>query len=180
MTEASFRAFFYKVASCQTVTYFFAGTAAYVLFDYKTLFESGPLSALMRPMNSPWVALGPALQPLRGLVFALALFPFRRVFLEEKRGWLWLWGLFLGLAILSPAGPSPGSIEGLIYTKLSLTSHLRGLPEVMSQTLALSALLVAWHRKPRRGWSITMGILTGLIVVMSIAGAFLERPDAFR
>jgi hypothetical protein len=134
----------------------------------------------MRPIGSKWVAAGPALQVIRGLVFAVVLYPFRKVFLDENRGWLKLWGLFLGLAILSTMGPSPGSIEGLIYTRLSVVEHLRGLPEVIVQTLVLSALLVRWYHAPRRVWTIVMGVGVGLVVLMSVAGVFLERPEAFR
>jgi hypothetical protein len=72
-------------------------------------------------------------------IFALALFPFRRVFLEERHGWLKLWGLLLGLCILSAAGPAPGSVEGLIYTQMPWTAQLLGLREVVAQTLAFSS-----------------------------------------
>jgi hypothetical protein len=134
----------------------------------------------MRPTDSIWVALGPALQVVRGLVFALALHPFRRVFLDEHRGWLKLWGLFLGLSILSTAGPAPGSIEGLIYTKLPPVGQILGLWETVLQTLALSLLLFGWHRRPHRAWGLVLGIVTGLAILMSLSGAVLPRPEAFR
>jgi hypothetical protein len=174
MTDVSFSRFSFRVTTCHVVTYFVAGLFAYTLLDYRALFEAIPI---MRPIDSAWVAAGPALQVVRGLIFALALYPFRHTFLNEPRGWLKLWGLFLGLAILSTAGPAPGSVEGVIYTKLTFADHLRGLPEVVLQTLALSVLVVTWHRKPHRAWSIVMGILTTLAVLLSLAGVFLERPE---
>jgi hypothetical protein len=134
----------------------------------------------MLPTSSPWVAAGPALQVFRGLVFALALYPFRRVFLDESRGWLKLFGLMLGLAILSTAGPSPGSIEGMIYTKLPVVSQILGLWETVVQTLAFSVLLVLWHRKPHRAWGIVMGTACALVVLMSLAGALMPRPASFQ
>lgn len=175
-----FGSFAWRVAACHLVTYFVAGVLAYTLFNYKQLFETGPLSALMRPVSSKWVAAGPALQVFRGLMFALVLYPFRRVFLDGRLGWLKLWGLFLGLAILGTAGPPPGSFEGAIYTKLTLIDHLRVLPEVVLQTLALSLLLVAWCRRPGRAWTVAMALASGAVLLMSMAGALIPRPDAFR
>ena len=178
--NVGFWRFLYRVTTCQLVTYFVAGMFAYTLLDYRTLFQSGPLAVFMRPMASPWVAAGAGLQAMRGAVFALVLWPFRRVFLDEGRGWLKLWGLLVGLCIISPAGPAPGSVEGIIYTTLPLRHHLVGLPETVLQTLAFSALLVAWHRRPHRAWGIAMGVLSALVILMSVAGVFLERPEQFR
>ncbi len=102
------------------------------------------------------------------------------MFLDEKHGWLKLWGLFLGLAILSTAGPAPGSVEGMIYTKAPIAGQIIGLWEVVLQTLAMSVLVVMWHRNPTRVWGITMGLLAGLVVLMSVAGAVLPRPEFFQ
>ncbi len=48
----------------------------------------------------------------------------------------------------------------------------------MAQTLAFSYLLVAWYKHPRRAWSIVMGILVVLILLMSLAGVLLPPPTA--
>ncbi|MFI5184497.1 MAG: hypothetical protein ACHQNV_08865 [Vicinamibacteria bacterium] len=79
------------------------------------------------------------------------------MFLGGAQGWLKLWGLLMGLAIFSTAGAAPGSVEGMIYTKIPVAHHLLGLPEVLLQTLAFSLLLHAWHRHPGRAWSVVMG-----------------------
>ena len=179
MNDVTFGRFTVRVTCCHVVTYFVAGVLAFTLLDYKNLFLSEGLSELMRPTSSRWVAAGPALQVVRGVIFALALYPFRRIILQEAGGWLKLWVLLVGLAILSTAGPAPGSVEGMIYTKIPITTQLIGLPEVVLQTLAFSALLVAWHRKPHRAWGIVMGLLVGMVILMSIAGVVLPRPSAF-
>ena len=160
--------------------YFLCGIAAYTLLDYKSLFETEGLSALMLPTSSHWVAAGPALNVLRGFVLALVLYPFRTVFLEEAGGWFKLWGLLAGLTVLSTSGPAPGSIEGMIYTKIPVLRQLLGLPEVLLQTLAFSWLLTAWHRKPRWAWSVAMGLLSGVVILASIAGVVFTRPESFR
>lgn len=177
MIDVSFKRFSFRVTTCHVVTYFVAGILSFTLFDYRTLFEASPI---LRPLGSDWVAAGPSLQVIRGIIFALVLYPFRQVFLSEPGGWLRLWGLFLGLAIFSTAAPAPGSVEGLIYTKLPLANHFRGLPEVVLQTLALSVLVVLWHRRPHRAWNVVMGVLTTVVILMSLAGVFLERPEGFR
>ena len=150
MSDSSFARFFLRVTACHLVTYFVAGVLAFYLADYEKTFASAHLACYMLPTNSKWIAVGPALQVFRGLVFAVCLFPFRRVFLEGDRGWLRLWGLLVGLVILSTAGPAPGSIEGMIYTQIPVKDPLLGLHETLGQTLAFSVLLVLWYRKPGR------------------------------
>ncbi len=176
-SEIGFGRFFFRITACHMVTYMIVGVLAYKIMDYPTLFNEE--CSIMVPTDSPRVALGPALQVIRGLIFALALYPFRRVFLDERLGWLKLWGLFLGLAILSTAGPAPGSVEGMIYTKAPIPGQILGLWEIVLQTLAMSVLVVTWHRNPSRAWNITMGLLAALVVLMSVAGATLPRPESF-
>ena len=180
MDNAGFGRFCARVTACHMVTYFVAGIAALLLFDYAAAFQSAYLSCYMKPIDSKWVAIGPALQWIRGLVFAGALYPFRQVFLEGSRGWLKLWGLLLGLAILSTAGAAPGSIEGFIYTQVPPADQLLGLREVVAQTLAFSWLLVAWYQRPHRAWGVVLYGLAVLVVLLSVAGAVLPRPGSLR
>jgi hypothetical protein len=108
----------------------------------------------MKPIDSKWIAIGPALQWIRGLISR------RRSTLPpgvsgRVAGLAEALGLLLGLAILSTAGPAPGSVEGLIYTKVPPLDQLLGLREVVAQTLAFSWLLVAWYQRPHRAWGNT-------------------------
>jgi hypothetical protein len=175
MHEQSLARFFARLTACHMVTYFVAGIIAFFAFHYATTFQSEHLACFMRPTSSPWVAIGPALQWIRGLIFAAALYPFRHVFLEGSRGWLKLWGVVAGLAIFSTAGPAPGSVEGLLYTKVPPLDQLIGLRETVAQTLAFSWLLVAWYRKPHRAWGLVMYGLTGIVVLLSVAGVIAAR-----
>ncbi len=166
----SWKAFTWRVISLHVLTYFLCGVAAFFLFDYRQAFETTDLRYLMRPTSSPWVAAGPALQVVRGLLFAVVLYPFAPVFVRARKGAFFLWGLFLGLAILGTAGPCPSSLEGLFFTKLPLRLHLMGLPEIVLQTLLFSIGLVHWSRRPA-GWkNVATGIGVGLVVLMSVAG----------
>ncbi|RZN67733.1 MAG: hypothetical protein EF807_07185 [Candidatus Methanolliviera hydrocarbonicum] len=110
---------------------------------------------------------------------ALAIFPFRKVFLHKERGWMLLWGLFIALAILSPAGPTPGSIEGIVYTVLPLQFHLIGLPEALLQTLALSFLFCFWERRPeeKKIWIPLLAIFIA-ILALSILGVLFGGTAA--
>lgn len=175
MATDTFPRFFFRVTASHLVTYMVAGLLALSILDYETFFQTDVLACLMRPVTSPWVAAGPGLQVIRGLIFAVALYPFRHVFLAERRGWLMLWGLLLGLSVLSTTGPAPGSVEGMIYTKIPLRAHLHGLPETVLQTLAFSALLTTWYRRPHPAWTVVMGTLTFLVILMSTAGVLLPR-----
>ena len=170
-----FRAFAWRVISLHMITYSFFGILALTLADYRKLFETTELQYLMIPVTSPWTAAGPALQVFRGLLLALVLYPLAAEFLRRRNGALILWGLFLGLAILGTAGPSPGSFEGFVYTKVPWEIHLIGLPEGVLQTLFFSLGLVWWCRKPARWKNVVGGIFVGLIVLMSLAGVLLPR-----
>jgi hypothetical protein len=165
-----------RVIACHTATYLVAGLTASWLFDYAAMWNAEAM-AHMRPLDSPWVAAGPGLQLIRGAVFALCLYPFRSVFLDRPRGWLPLWGLLVGVGVISTYGPSPGSLEGLVYTNTPLALHLRGLPEVLLQPLAFSLCLTGWSRRTpaaaTRAWPAVLGTLTALAVLASLAGVLL-------
>lgn len=170
MARGDFGRFLARVTACHVVTYFVAGVLAYWLFDYEAMFASDAWSAYMRPADSAWVAAGPVVQLVRGGMFAVALYPFRSVFLRAPPGWLRLWSLLVVLAILSTAGPAPGSVEGLVYTRIPARAQILALRETLIQTLAFAVLLVAWYRRPGRSWGVTMAVLTGLVILLSAAG----------
>ncbi|MFB3902116.1 MAG: hypothetical protein ACE15E_01575 [Acidobacteriota bacterium] len=170
IVRPAFKSFAWRAVSLQVITYFVFGILSFFIVDYRKLFVETDLRFLMLPTTSAWVAAGPALQVNRGLLFALVLYPLSGELIRRKNGALVLWALFLGLAILGTAGPSPGSLEGLIYTKLPWQIHLAGLPEVVLQTLFFSLGLVWWCRKPARWKNVVSGVAVGLIVLMSVAG----------
>jgi hypothetical protein len=62
----------------------------------------------------------------------------------KQRGWLILWSIFLVFGILAPPAAAPCSIEGVIYSKLPLSFHLKGLVEISLQTLFFSIILTQW------------------------------------
>ena len=64
-----------KSVVLHSLTYFLAGWMAYNVFEYAGLFAIPSLAGFMRPTDSLWVLVGPLFQPLRGMLFGLALFP---------------------------------------------------------------------------------------------------------
>jgi hypothetical protein len=148
MKENDFRAFLrftWRVVITHTLTYFIFGLIMVNVFRYDRLFQQDIIKDFMRPMDS--TAAGPFLQPLRGLLFAVALWPIRSLILEKKHGWLILWNILVMIGILSTPAAAPCSIEGAIYSRLPLWYHLIGLPEIMLQTLVFSLVLVWWDKR---------------------------------
>jgi hypothetical protein len=143
-----------------TVTYFLAGLVAANVFHYAGLFAIPSLAGFMRPYDDIWVMVGPLFQPLRGMLFALAFYPLYESLFSKKTGWLTIWGLLVIIGIFSTYGPAPASIEGMLYTQVPLWAHLRGLPEVLLQSLAYSLMLYYWVNHPEKRW------ITWVLVIM--------------
>ena len=166
----SYSRFVWKVLSLHMTTYFAVGAVASLVFHYQSLWNSPEFSCLMRSFDSPWVAAGPSLQFARGFLFAAVLYPIMGFFRDHRCGGYLLWSLFLGLSIFGQVGPSPGSLEGIIYSKLPLSGHLSTMPEVIIQTLLFSTGLVAWCRRPLRWMSIATAIGVALVLCTGILG----------
>ncbi len=166
-----------RVVVAHTVTYTIAGLLASTLLDYRSWWASEYLSNY-RPFDSPWIAAGPALQIVRGLIFAAVLYPFRAVFLDAECCWLRLWALLAGVGVFSTYAAAPGSFEGFVYTRLPMAYHLFGLPEMIGQSAAFSLVLVGWYRRPHRAWSVVLGGLMVLVILISVAGVVLGPQAA--
>jgi hypothetical protein len=170
-----FSTFFWRITSAHIISYFFAGLFAYQFLNYHQLFESPPYSSFMKPLNSPAVAAGPALQLIRGLIFSIALWSFKDIFLDTKYGWLKLWGLLIGLSILSTTAAAPGSVEGFIYTTIPFEKQIIGYVEVIPQTMLFSLIVYYWYKKPKKAWNIISIVLVSIILLFSILGMVMSR-----
>ncbi len=119
----------------------------------------------MRPTDDPLVMAGPLFQPIRGVLFGVVFYLLREVFFGKKNGWLIMWIVLVVLGVLSTFGPSPGSLEGLIYTTVPLGGQLFGLTEVFVQSLLLAVALFYWITHPEKRW-ITWVLGTLLVIVL--------------
>jgi hypothetical protein len=98
-----------KTIVVHTVTYFSMGLLASYLLDYRTAF-AGPITReYMRQVSEPIVALGPSLQFIRGILFAIAFYPLRDILFGRKNGWLITWLLLVMLGIFSTFDAAPRS-----------------------------------------------------------------------
>jgi hypothetical protein len=161
-----------KAIVAHTLTYFLIGFLAFTIFDYAGQFAQEEVRTWMRQTDDPLVALGPALQPIRGILFALAFYPLREVLFKKRNGWLITWWLLVALGIFSTFGPTPGSVEGLIYLAPSSSGFFSGgLLEILTQSFLFSALLYYWVQHPEKRWmNWLLGILFVLAVLMSVMG----------
>ena len=168
-----------KTVIVHTITYFVAGLLAYKLGGYEKGFSQPPLSYFMRPTSDRLVMAGPLFQPIRGVIFALALYPLRNVLFTQRRGWLILWWLLLALGVLSTFGPSPGSVEGLIYTTIPPLGQILGLWEVLLQSLLFSAALFYWVNHPEKRWlNWSLGIAFSIVMTLPLLGLLVDKPTA--
>jgi hypothetical protein len=170
LDKQKFIQFSWRVTALHMIAYFIAGILSLLFFGYRELFSTGSLATLMRPTNSTLVAAGPSLQVILGFFLSVVLFPFRSVFLTQKKGWVYLFMLIIGLTIFAPQLPGPGSFEGLIYTTLPWQAHVVGLPEMFIYAILFSTGIFFWYKKPKRAWNIIAGICVCLIFLMSTLG----------
>ena len=167
--DREFRRFIWRVAATHSVAYFLAGIFAITFLGYEELFNTGPLS-FMRPTDSAWVAAGPGLQIVRGILLALILWPFRPIFFDTQNGWWKFWILSFGLSYVLTISAATGSFEGIIYTNLPLKYHLLGLPEIVLYMSLFTVVMKYWYLKPSKSKHIISVILVSIILLMSTLG----------
>ena len=141
----SFPAFAGRVVVVHTLTYILASIGALYLLDAATGLNT-LASDVFREMESPWLFAGPFLQPIRGVLIALVIWPIWDMFVARRMGWLRLWLMLVGIGIIASPVAGPASMEGFLRTVLSVDVHLLILPELLIQTGAFSILLVLWDR----------------------------------
>lgn len=161
--------FVWKIASAHTVAYFIAGIYAITFLNYNELFNTGSLN-FMRDTDTTWVAAGPGLQVLKGILVGLVLYPFRAIFIESNKGWLKFWLLIFGLSYILTLSAALGSFEGVIYTNIPFEDHFIGLSEILLYTTLFSLSLWLWYMKPSKIVNIIAIVLTSLIVLISLMG----------
>jgi hypothetical protein len=162
-----------KAIVSHTLTYFLVGLVASVVFNYSADFARPELRTYMRQIGDPIIALGPTLQPLRGILFALAFYPLREILFRKKNGWLITWWLLVALGIFSTFGPASGSVEGAIYTTLPILDQFfsGGMLEILTQSFLFSMLLYYWVNHSEKRWlNWLLGILFALVILMSALG----------
>ena len=162
--------YFWQIMYAHTIAYFIAGIFAVVVMNYRELYATEIISSVMLPVDTPIVALGPLLQVFRGIIIALILWPLRKAFFEEKYGLLKLGLIVIGLSLLSTIGPTMGSFDGYIYTKIPYMYQILGYPETIIYVLLFIGILAVSkkyaHKKVITILSIPIMVLICLISIM--------------
>lgn len=162
--------FVWRVIFAHMIAYFIAGIFSVQVMDYRQWFLNGTISLFMLPVDAPIVALGPALQVIRGMIMALVLLPLRKVFIEEKYGFFKLWWLILGLSVFSTYAAAMGSIDGFIYTKVPFFEQILGYPEAFLWITLFVGFLWVFYRFEKKVIDLIAFVLVCLIFFMSIMG----------
>jgi hypothetical protein len=76
-----------------------------------------------------------------------------------------MWVVLLVVGVIDTFGPAPGSIEGVIYTIIPIGVQLKGLTEVIVQTLVLSVVLAYWVNHSSKKW---IGWVLGILFVIAL------------
>ena len=164
-----------KTIVTHSITYFIMGLLAFTILDYARLFAESGLHVMMRQTNDPWVMAGPLFQPMRGILYGIVFYVLREPFFGKKNGWLVMWIVLVG--IIGTFGPAPGSLEGMLFTVFPMWVHLRGLPEVLLQSLFLSLILFYWVNHPQHKWlNWVMGIAFLMLMSFPILGLLVGQP----
>jgi hypothetical protein len=154
-----------------TIAYFIAGLFAVVVVKYRDLYATEIISSFMYSVDEPIVALGPSLQIFRGIIIGLIVLPVRKVFFEEKHGLIKLGIIIIGLSLLSTIGPTMGSFEGYIYTKIPYMYQVLGYPEAILYVLLFIGILkVSIQYEHKKVITIVSIIIMILILLMGIMG----------
>jgi hypothetical protein len=169
--NATFNSFCWKVTAMHMIAYFFAGIAAMITMNYEKQLSDGFLETFMRPMSSPIVPLGAALQLINGIFMSLILYPIRKEIIGNfKTGWKKLSILIIGFTVFAPQIPGPGNLEGLIYTKIPVAIHIMSLPETILYGMLFSLGLVNWFKFDKKWIKTTSVVFIVLILLMSGLG----------
>ncbi|TDO92059.1 hypothetical protein DFR79_10885 [Halanaerobium saccharolyticum] len=135
------------------ITYIFIGVVFMNLQNYASAFITMEGFSNFRALDSTIVRLAPLFQIFRGAFFAFILYPFYNKIIKSDYAWVKLFFLIWGFSLIGSVAPIPGSIEGMIYTKMSLAEHLIGILEVTAQIFVFSWFFVKWENRTERDYS---------------------------
>jgi hypothetical protein len=143
LTRKTFAFFTSRTIIVHIVTYVIAGMFAYYI-QWGGVYGGPAMQTYMKP-PSEFGPLVTASQILRGLILAVALYPFLGRILELKRwGWLSVSSLYLLIGTIAGSG---GVIEHIVFTTAPVFFTLATLPEIVVQGLMFGYLLVFWERR---------------------------------
>lgn len=152
MKNSNFIKFSMRFTLVHTATYLVFGVLFMLISGYFDYFQKDPLfNQVMRGSDELIVRMAVLIQLFRGFLIALAVYPFRVIILESKKGFLKLFLLLFLLTSICSVITGPGSIEGFIYTKFKF-DPLIGVPEITIQMFVFSYLFCLWERRTKKNF----------------------------
>ncbi len=145
----SFLKFAVIVMVTMLVSYFLAGLVARFVLGGDAYYPPSPtaISYLKDPMGPGMALITWPAQLLRGLLFALALFPFRKRLLElgTLRGGIAFGGIIFVVGFLAASG---GMIEHFVwFNEYPVPFALITLVEILIQVAIMGPWTVAWMKR---------------------------------
>ncbi len=135
------------------ITYIFIGVVFKNFQNYAGVFIEIEYLSNFRSLDSTIVRLAPVFQIFRGAFFAFILYPFYNKIIKSDYAWVKLFFIIWGFSLIGSVAPILGSIEGMIYTKMTLSEHLIGITEVTVQIFVFSWFFVKWENRTERDYS---------------------------
>ncbi len=147
----SFLKFSLVVVVCHVITYYTAGIIARYMLGSSEFYPPSPhaISYLRDPQNATLLLWAFLANILRGLLFAIVLFPFRQSIREMG---VWVGGLAITalVFVMGSVAASGGMIEHFVYFKSAdypLKFALITFVEVLIQTLLMGPMIARWDRR---------------------------------
>ncbi|MTI71830.1 MAG: hypothetical protein FH751_16395 [Firmicutes bacterium] len=116
------------------------------LLSYLESFTNLGSLKYIHSFKSPILNVSPFMKIVYSIIIALILYPFYKDIIKSKRGYLKLFIILWGLALIGSVECIPGSIEGFIYTKISLLEHFLVALEVTVQMMIFTLIFFKWER----------------------------------
>lgn len=127
------------------VIYLVVGIFFYQAAGYEEALATMEAFELWRPLESLGMVAAVFLgQIARGAILALLLYPFYSTYMRKKQGWLLLFGLLLGLKVLTAMFVIPESLS------LMVAEIMVGVPEIIVQTLVFALVFFTWEKRISR------------------------------
>ncbi len=125
--------------------YILVGSLFYEISGYEEALATMEAFALWRDLESIGMVAAVFFgQIFRGAILALLIYPFYNTYMNDKFGWLKLFGLLFGLKVIPAMFTVPESVL------VMLQEAAVGLPEIIAQTFIFALLFYGWEKRRQR------------------------------
>mgnify|MGYP001068709375 CR=1 FL=1 len=134
--------------------YWFVGSVFYQVSGYEEALATMELFEHWRSLESLGMVAAVFLgQIFRGILLAVLIYPFYKVFMDRNQGWILLFGLLFGLKVLgSPIFITEFIASTVLMDSLAqfIESLIVGVPEIITQTLLFAIVFYGWEKRKKK------------------------------